>query len=78
MRDKDETTKVMSNNERGGSAPMILCIVQLLLETTNTFSCGGFQVLTPACRWVFSLMCQHGVGNEGCWRPSSFSFAHIL
>jgi hypothetical protein len=42
------------------------------------FSCGGFLMFTPTSRQVFSLMCQHGMGNEGHWRPSSFSFVHIL
>jgi hypothetical protein len=31
-------------------------------------------VFTPMDRCVFSLMCQHGVGSEGHWKPSSFSF----
>jgi hypothetical protein len=42
------------------------------------FSDGGIQMSTLVIRRVFSLMCQHGVGSEGHWRPSSLSFAHIL
>jgi hypothetical protein len=42
------------------------------------FSGGGIEIYILATKWVFSLMCQHGVGSEGHWRPSSLSFAHIL
>jgi hypothetical protein len=38
----------------------------------------GFWMFTPIGERVFSLMFQHGVGNKGHWRPSSFSFVCIL
>jgi hypothetical protein len=38
----------------------------------------GFQMFTLAGGCVSSLMCQHGMGNKGHWRPSSYSFEHIL
>ncbi len=41
-------------------------------------NCGGFQMSTLIGGWVFSLMCQHGVGSKGHWRSSFFSFEHIF
>jgi hypothetical protein len=40
-------------------------------------SCKGFWVFTSMDRHIFSSMCQHGVGSEGHWKPSSFSFARF-
>jgi hypothetical protein len=38
-----------------------------LVHTKHVFpsSCGGFQMSTLTSGWVFSSMCQHGVGSKG-------------
>jgi hypothetical protein len=34
-------------------------------EHVSFFSCQGFWMFTPTGKGIFSLMFQHGMGNEG-------------
>jgi hypothetical protein len=42
------------------------------------FNYRGIQMFTLVGWQVFSLMCQHDVGNERHWKPSYFSFVCIV
>ncbi len=41
-------------------------------------NCGSFWMFTLIGGWIFSSMCQHGVGSKRHSRNSSFNFMHIL